>query len=150
LDLTKNKGASGARRFHAPNPFMEVVQESDRSGLAPPGATIYYFVKSRSDSPARITILDSQETVVRGLTGPAEAGINRLTWDLRGDPRPPPPPWRRVGGNDSRRLARGRGGQRPGRLVPPGQYHVELQIGTVKLRRPLRVNADETPAPGRH
>ena len=43
VDITRNKGASGARRFAAANPYSELVSESDRSELAPPGATIYYF-----------------------------------------------------------------------------------------------------------
>lgn len=140
VDLTKNKAASGARRFAAPNPYAALVAEGDSSGLAPPGATIHYYLKEWSRSPTRILILDSAGVVVRELTGPSEPGINQLRWDLRRPPLPPGPPWQRVGGNDSRRLAALL--QRPGPLVAPGEYKVRLLIDGSELTQPLQVEPD--------
>ena len=142
VDITKNKGASGARGFRAPNPFSELIQERDRSGLAPLGAAIYYFLRSSRITPVDVTILDDQGRVVRELSGSAEAGVNRLLWDLRKAPLPPAASWRVAGGNDSRRLAKREPG-RPGPLVQPGDYQVKLTTGTHELRGQLRVEADD-------
>jgi len=140
VDLTKNKAASGARRLAAPNPYTDLIHEGDSSGLAPPGVTVHYFLQAPGVSPVKITILDDTGAVVRELQGPAEPGINRVPWDLRRSPVPSPPPWRQVGGNDSRRLAALP--DRPGPLVPPGTYQVKLEAGDHTLVQPLRVDPD--------
>lgn len=56
----------------------------------PYGATFTYRLTSgdsRRDT-TRIVITDVKGDVVRRLTGPAGAGVHRVTWDLRGLPRP--------------------------------------------------------------
>ena len=56
----------------------------------PYGGTITYRLTSgdaRRDT-TRIVITDVKGDVVRHLTGPAGPGIHRVTWDLRGLPRP--------------------------------------------------------------
>jgi photosystem II stability/assembly factor-like uncharacterized protein len=140
IDLTRNKAASGARRFTAPNPYSELAVESDTSGAAPSGATIHYYVKSRSPEQVAIAILNAEGKVVRELAGPAESGINRVLWDLRGPSMPPAPPWQRVGGNDARRLAALP--DRPGALVGPGTYQVRLRLGQQQATGTLRIEAD--------
>ena len=142
IDLTKNKGASGARRFAAANPYTELVSESDRSELAPPGATIYYFLRETQPAPTTITIHDPKGRLIRELSGSSRAGLNRLVWDLRKPSRPPSPPWQRVGSNDSRRLARGGRQERPGPLVGPGEFKVTLRVDGEELSHPLRVQPD--------
>jgi hypothetical protein len=142
VDLTRNKGASGARRFAAPNPYSELVQEGDASGLAPPGAAIYYYLKTAARESVKIVVADASGRIVRELAGPAEAGLNRVLWDLRTAPLPLLPAWRRVGGNDSYRLAQSGPHTRPGPLVKPGEYRITLSVGGRELVRPLRVEAD--------
>jgi photosystem II stability/assembly factor-like uncharacterized protein len=54
------------------------------------GATLTYRLPSgdaRRDT-TRIVITDVKGDVVRRLTGPGGAGVHRVTWDLRGLPRP--------------------------------------------------------------
>jgi len=56
----------------------------------PYGATLTYRLPSgdsRRDT-TRIVITDVKGDVVRRLTGPGGAGVHRVTWDLRGLPRP--------------------------------------------------------------
>jgi hypothetical protein len=141
VDLRRNKGASGARRFAAPNPYGELIPEGDANGMAPPGATLYYYLKHAADG-ARLTLSDAQGNIVRELAGSAEAGVNRVLWDLRKAPLPPGPSWRQVGGNDSRRLARVGPRERPGPLVQPGEYQVTLSVGGMERRGRLRVEPD--------
>jgi photosystem II stability/assembly factor-like uncharacterized protein len=142
VDLRRNKGASGARRFAAPNPYGELTPEGDASGMAPPGATLYYYLKEGRADGARLTLSDAQGNIVRELAGPADAGVNRVLWDLRKAPLPPGPSWRQVGGNDSRRLARVGPRERPGPLVEPAEYQIALTVGGIERRGRLRVEPD--------
>jgi hypothetical protein len=142
VDWTRNKGASGARRFAADNPFTELVPEGDSSGVAPPGTAIHYFLPATHEGPVTIEILDMEGRVIRELAGPGRPGINRVVWDARGQPRSGSlPPWRRVGGNDARRLAGVT--QRPGPLVTPGDYRVRLRAGSYEATQALRVERDK-------
>jgi photosystem II stability/assembly factor-like uncharacterized protein len=142
IDLTRNKGASGARRFSAKNPYSDLAQISDRSGAAPSGATLYYYLKTSSQGPAAIKIYDQAGNLVRQLEGPSERGINRLYWDLRENPLPLPPSWQRLGSNDSRQLEKRGPRQRPGRLVQPGLYRIQLSIEGRIFAKDLVVKRD--------
>ena len=53
VDVTRNKGASGARRYTGPNPYQNLVREDDSSGLSPPAATIWYISGFSSGTPQR-------------------------------------------------------------------------------------------------
>jgi flagellar hook assembly protein FlgD len=78
------------------------------------GLNFNYFLKSKADGAAKITVADAAGTVVRTLDGPGNAGMNRATWDMTG----------------------GRG-----RPVAPGEYTVTLQVGGQKLVQKARVLA---------
>ena len=88
------------------------------------------------EAPARIflTVRDAAGEPVRRVDGPGEAGIHRVSWDLRRQPPEPVeieppgfrPPW---------------AGERQGPLAAPGRYTVELTR--------LRNGAEETLAPAR-
>jgi hypothetical protein len=143
IDITKNKGASGARRFSAKNPYSHLVQISDRSGAAPSGATIYYYLKNLSQGPVKITIFDQPGNLVRELKGPSERGINKLDWDLRENPLPLPPSWQRLGSNDSRQLEKRGPRMRPGQIVKPGLYRIKLLLAGKTLEKELFVRGDE-------
>ncbi len=71
--LSNDKGFTGAREFIAPNP--------------PYGVVVNYFLKAKSEgrNAVRITVSDKSGNRVRQLNGSAEAGINRVEWDLRYD-----------------------------------------------------------------
>ncbi len=143
VDITRNKGASGSRRFAAQNPYSDLTQISDRSGAAPSGAAIYYFLRTASSNPVKITILDQAGRLVRELSGPSEEGINRVAWDLRESSIPLSPSWKRIGSNDSRQLARLGPNMRPGQLVQPGSFHIQLSFEGRKFEKVLLVKEDE-------
>ena len=115
-------------------------------GQNPPyGASINYVLKSAPVGPVTVTIADQSGEVVRRLTGTKAAGVNRVAWDLRGEPstevrlrtsplyapdvRPGPEGFRSGGGQVSV-------------LEPPGTYTVTLTAGGKTLRQPLVVKKD--------
>jgi photosystem II stability/assembly factor-like uncharacterized protein len=76
---------------------QEAEKDAERKG-APVGwpTRDQLRAEEEEDAPAIIvTITDSSNRVVRRLTGPVTAGVQRLTWDLRDPaanlPGPPPP-----------------------------------------------------------
>jgi photosystem II stability/assembly factor-like uncharacterized protein len=148
LDITKNKGNQGARRFSASNPYIELFDvDASRyilglgSELAPPGGAIYYYLRTALNDPVEITIFDhSGERVLRRLVGTSEAGVNQVLWDLRESPIPFQ---REFSGNDEVRLRSRAMRERPGPLVQPGKYLVTLSAGGKQFKQMLTINADE-------
>jgi len=55
-----------------------------------PGTAISYYLKAVPTTDVKITISDYSGKVVRNLTGTKEVGINRIQWNMRGDPLPRP------------------------------------------------------------
>jgi photosystem II stability/assembly factor-like uncharacterized protein len=76
---------------------QEAEREADRRG-APVGWPTRDDLRAEAeeDAPAIVvTIMDSSDRIVRRLTGPVTAGMQRLTWDLRypaANLSAPPPP----------------------------------------------------------
>ncbi|HEY1381202.1 MAG TPA: hypothetical protein VGF55_30660 [Gemmataceae bacterium] len=99
-------GLAGGRLFAVPNP--------------PAGATIWYHLKDAAGGPITVQIADVTGAVVAELPASKDAGLHRLTWNLR-------PPGRRNGP--------------PPRPIAPGDYAVRLKVGDRTLVRPLRVEA---------
>ena len=52
----------------------------------PIGASITYWLNEHSPDPVSVTIADEHGRTLRTLTGPANAGLNRVTWDLLPEP----------------------------------------------------------------
>ena len=86
--------ATGSAAVFDPRPAIQwkndtmmarsVTQKQFRGQNPPGGATISFW--SRGDAgDAKIEILDQAGRVIRTLTAPAKAGINRVQWDMRGD-----------------------------------------------------------------
>ncbi|PYT04315.1 MAG: hypothetical protein DMF60_15700 [Acidobacteria bacterium] len=67
--IYNHKGNTGHKWFSSPNPSY--------------GALIDYYLKAVPQGNVRITITDKSGKVVREMTGPREAGVNRAVWDLR-------------------------------------------------------------------
>lgn len=118
-------GSGGNKPFHGPN--------------GPYGASITYYLKEKGE--AKIEILDTAGKVIRDL-GPIaqDAGINRVTWDLRYQGphlrRPPDPEQDAEGGGFRFRPI--------GPQVLPGKYTVRLTAGGQRLTRDLEVRVDPT------
>ncbi len=137
------------------------VSYDPSSGFNPPyGAAINYWLKTGSDSVVRdsagvqtitrdsitITIKDATGTVVRSMKGPAYAGINRVYWDLRGDPTPQGKlrtsplyaDWMPVGLEGKNTPSFGRISV----LVQPGTYTVTIAARGQTLSQPLELRKD--------
>jgi photosystem II stability/assembly factor-like uncharacterized protein len=74
----------GAKLFRGTNPA--------------PGTAISYYLKSAPSGEVKLTISDYSGKVVRNLVGTGEVGLNRVQWNLRGDPPPRPPSGAGFGG----------------------------------------------------
>jgi photosystem II stability/assembly factor-like uncharacterized protein len=102
----------------------------------PDGAVINYHLAKDADQ-ATITISDATGKTIRTLKGPAKAGLNRVRWNLRGEPPQRPAGFTGGGG--------GFGGQLLGPAAEPGSYVVKLSVAGTELVRPLAIEADEGP-----
>ena len=48
-----------------------------------PNATFTYYLKAAANGPVQLAIVDPAGAIVKELEGPTDAGIHRLSWDLR-------------------------------------------------------------------
>ena len=112
---------------------------------SPYGAAITYWMKAGGQ--ATLTISDAQGQVVRTLRENAQAGLNRLYWDLRAEPstmirlRTPPlyAPWVKLNDEGWRPTPTG---SRLSLLMPPGTYTVKLTAGGREQTRDFVVKKD--------
>jgi len=93
----------------------------------PPQATLNYWVRERDRDGAKLAVKDSAGKLVRQLDGPAETGLNRITWDLSLE-------------KEQRydALEAGEAGQFV--FVPAGTYDLELTVGKAKSSAKLVVS----------
>jgi photosystem II stability/assembly factor-like uncharacterized protein len=84
----------------------------------PFGATLWYYCKAAPGAGATLTLLNGAGKPVAAVPLTARAGLNRAVWDLRPDAD-------------------------RGALVPRGEYTARLQVGELRLERPVRVEAEE-------
>ena len=100
---------------------------------APYGALISYVVRAPTKEKISAEILDAHGNLVRTLDDlSAQAGANRVVWDMTGEPAQPwryAPKWNR--GTD--------GG---GATVVPGRYTVRVRAGAQTYARSFVVSAD--------
>jgi hypothetical protein len=73
-DIQKQITVGGQKNFRGQNPD--------------PGTAISYWLKSDANN-VRISIKNVSQNDVRTIEGPAKAGLNRVRWDMRGNPPAP-------------------------------------------------------------
>lgn len=122
-DVTLSRYSGGAKNFRGANP------ES--------GTAISYFLKSAPTGEVKITVSDITGKVVRNLTGTKDVGLNRVQWNLRGDPPP-----RNQGAPGGGRGGFGGGRFALGQEVDPGDYIVRLSVGGTEYTTRVRVESD--------
>lgn len=136
-----------AWRFRMVEPVLSVFDDPAVGENPPYGASLHYWLKSKSEDSVTIRIADAGGRVVRELKGPANAGINRVWWDLReertSEARLRTAPlyapyvtmdttgWRAA--PDAGRMAI---------LAPPGRYTVTLVANGREYTQPLEVRKD--------
>ncbi len=108
------------------------------------GALITYFVKEKQGTDTlKITIRDKGGQVVREMAGPAAPGFNRVNWDLRyATPKAPAEiqVWAMQQGFFLYRVLPNLG--MPAPFVEPGEYSVEIALGSRKASQVVRVLDD--------
>jgi photosystem II stability/assembly factor-like uncharacterized protein len=119
----------GVADFYAPNPSYDPI--------------ITYYLHDAHSGGATVTISDASGRQVRKLQGPASAGLNHLTWDMRMDQAIPAEAaqagGRRGGGGGGGGGGEGRGAATSGGpIVLPGEYSVRVTIAGIAA--PLRGN----------
>lgn len=124
-DATLSRSLGGAKHFRAQNPEA--------------GTAMSYYLKNAPSGDVKITISNIDGKVVRNLEGTKNAGMNRVQWNLRGDPPPRPanlPPGFGGGGG-------GRGALfRFGPAMEPGTYFVKLSVDGKDYTNKVVVEAD--------
>jgi len=113
----------------------------------PPGADINFYLKS--PGKVEITIVGADGQPVRKLSGPGQAGVNRVWWDLRYETAtqvklrtsPPGEPWVKLGAEGWRPLL-SYGPFRGNATAAPGTYTIHLSAGGKTFSAPLTVLHD--------
>jgi hypothetical protein len=103
-----------------------------RGEVAPMGTAISYHLRSAPSGEVRITISAPDGQVFRTLEGTRQQGLNRVFWNLRGNPPPAATEPAQGGG----------GGQQQGPLAEPGVYRVTLTMGGRDYTRSVTVLED--------
>ncbi len=146
-----------AYRFRNITEPMMMPDDPTEGRNPPDGADINYYLKAAPADAARdamrLSIADASGQLVRTLPvgKTATAGINRVWWDLRGEPTPDfklrtspiDAPEFRVGPDGTRTFPTG---GPMSVLVPPGTYTVKLVVGGRTLTAPLVVRKDPNTA----
>jgi hypothetical protein len=117
-----NSMYSGPMAFSGPNPR--------------PGAMINYYLKEKPKSADnfKMAVYNKEGMLVSTLRPTRRAGLNRIYWNLRGQITTEAPEE-----SGRRRFRRGSGSP----FVLPGEYRVILELGDLRLEKPLTVKAFE-------
>jgi hypothetical protein len=129
------RASSGSAAVFDPRPAIQwkndtlmarSLPQKQFRGQNPQGGTAISFWSRADAGEAKIEILDPAGRVIRTLTAPAKAGLNRIQWDLRGSPE------QSGGGNvppqgQGTQQGQGRGGQQAQPATPANQAALAAQ-----------------------
>ncbi|HIC74297.1 MAG TPA: sialidase, partial [Candidatus Marinimicrobia bacterium] len=135
-----------AYRFRSMTSPFTMFDDPSAGENPPYGASINYWLKQASDDSATIKISDSSGNLIKKMKGPSVAGINRVWWNLQGEPttkivmrtKPLYADWVQLDEEGTRDAVVGR----ISTLAPPGTYIVELETGDQKSSQRLAVVKD--------
>jgi hypothetical protein len=130
-DITQSITVGGNKHFRGDNPA--------------PGTAISYYLKSAAAGDVKITVSDVTGRVVREMAGTKDAGLNRLQWNLRGNPPQAAAGaagGRGAGGGQAGGGGGGRGGFGGGPALEPGTYLLKLTVGGKDYTQKIVVEAD--------
>lgn len=133
-------------RFHNITSPMSMPNDPSAGQNPPYGASINYWLASEPEGDVKIRIATADGETLRTLEGTKQAGINRVWWNLRGEPstqiklrtKPLYAAWVDLGDERWRQAPRGRISV----LVPPGTYVVTLEVNGQEYTRELHVLKD--------
>jgi photosystem II stability/assembly factor-like uncharacterized protein len=135
--LYNHKGNTGDKIFLAPNPeegalvtywlAAGLAQKTEAKDEAADAKD-----KEKAKKTVKITVSDATGAVVRELDGPAEAGLNRTSWDLRTEP-----PVKPEEGEERSFFGRPRGP-----FVLPGSYTLKVKAGDGEASQTVAVEDD--------
>jgi hypothetical protein len=110
------------------------------------GASLTYHLRTPAERAPTVAILDASGAVVKSFAGSNRAGLNRVHWDLRGEPtttvrlRTSPMYAPHIIPGPEGREAPGTGTIT--QLMPPGAYTVRLTVAGKTYTQPLTVLKD--------
>jgi photosystem II stability/assembly factor-like uncharacterized protein len=139
--LARGAGSASSRAAIGRDPVIAAVSPG-----APRDTTVGATAKATASDSVTITIADGSGTVIRTMKGPADAGLNRVWWNLRYDrsreakirTSPEYSPWFAVGLGGKTAP----GIDRMAILAPPGTYTVTVSHGGDRESRPLVILKD--------
>jgi hypothetical protein len=121
-DVRMSRSVTGAKNFTGEN--------------AQRGTAIQYYLRSQPTGDVTLTISDLTGKVVRTLPASRVQGLNRVQWNLAGDPVAGAP-----GGGGGGGGGGGRGGGGAPALTP-GTYVVKLTVGGQTMSKPVTILED--------
>jgi photosystem II stability/assembly factor-like uncharacterized protein len=129
-DTTQSITVGGNKHFRGENPA--------------PGTPISYYLKTVPAGDVKITITDVTGKVVRDIAGTKDAGLNRIQWNLRGNPPAGAGGGRGgAGGGGQAGGGGGRGGfGGGGAAIEPGTYLLKLTVGGKDYTTRVVIEAD--------
>jgi photosystem II stability/assembly factor-like uncharacterized protein len=145
LEQPDQVAAGAPAQLYAPRPGVRQARNGSVSFL--------YSLKSAPTDSLRWEITDPEGSVVRRIATAGRAGLNRITWDLRGE-SPMQPALRALAPDNPHiwdeprfkdRASRGvfhwgiEGPQRAGILAAPGTYRVTLNVDGTSLSQPFEI-----------
>jgi len=139
-----------AWRFHPISSTMQSFPEAS-SGTSPTyGASIHYWMKEvDEESTVKIAVTNAAGDTVRVLPQKPSPGLNRIHWDLEGEPtekvvmrtKPLYADWFPMGDDRTREVVAMPSGQMT-ILQPPGTYQIHLMVDEEVQSQPLTVKKD--------
>ncbi len=136
-----------AYRFRPVTGTMGILLTDPSVGQDPPeGASLHFWLKEEAKEPVKLYILNTQGDTVKTINTPGKAGINRVWWNLYGDPskaivlrtQPLHADWVPLDQQRTRKSSIA-----PiSILMPPGKYKVVLQTGSINQSQEIEIRKD--------